>query len=377
MCSPDTLDLHEFDYAAAARAPQGAKTLTVRQLLDVWEARQVPGEHATQANRRWLMALITKHAGSWLVTDVHAGRVQALLQAVGQQHAVRTIQKVHQLLKRALAVAVEMDIITSNPAAATRSPALSLGLPEEAWTKGEVAAILTAAKRSRIYPFVLLALATGARIGELIGARLEDYDPDSGTLTIAGTAKRGGSRGKAKTAAGHRAILLPPAVQSEVATHLAELERKRAQAGPFWGQRQVTSEETRARQRQAARRQHQSGLIEGWHPAAPPSQPYEPLLPTDNGTPWLRGNVGRHWRRVLEEAGLPHRRLHSTRSAFITAALQDRNVSLADIQLTVGHTTPVMTLRYAQRNRGQQAAVAATAARHLGLAEALGSEAER
>lgn len=86
--------------------------------------------------------------------------------------------------------------------------------------------------------------------------------------------------------------------------------------------------------------------------------------------------MGRHWRRVLEEAGLPHRRLHSTRAAFITAALQDRNISLADIQLTVGHTTPTMTLRYAQRLRGQQSVVAATAARRLGLDQALDAQDE-
>jgi integrase len=365
-----------LDYAAIARAPQGAKSMTVRQLLDIWEGRQVPGEHATQANRSWLMALITKHAAGWLVTDIHAGQIQEFLQAVGRRHATRTVQKVHQMLKRSLDIAVEMSVLPHNPANATRPPTLNLQLPEEAWSQEEVRKIIAAARASRIYPFVLLALATGARIGELIGARMEDYDPATGDLTISGTAKRGGGRGKAKTAAGNRVILLPPAVQAEMAKHQIEVGRKRAQAGPFWGQRQVISEETRTRQREAARRQHQSGLPEGWHPAPPPPEPYAPLIPTDNGTPWLRGNVGRHWRLVLEKAGLPHRRLHSTRSAFITAALQDRNISLADIQLTVGHTSPLMTLRYSQRLRGQQSVVAATAARQLGLEEALGGEAE-
>lgn len=366
----------QFNYSdALIRVERGQNpTLTVDDLLRGWLDRQPADEDSTRVNRAWLVNLIGVELGRDPVSKLRPERLQAALARIGETHAVSTVQKVRRVLRAALEDAVQSGTLARNPAASLRVPILPTRLPDEAWSQAEVQAILTAAKASRIYPFVLLALATGARIGELVAARLEDYDPETGRLTLDGTAKRGGGRGKAKTAAGHRVITLAPAVQAEMLRHLEDVASRRTLAGPLWGQRQETSEATRQKQREAARRQAASGLPEGWLPPPPPAVPYNPLIPTDNGTPWLRGNVGRHWKRVLESAGLPHRRLHSTRAAFITAALQDPDVSVADIQFAVGHATPTMTLRYAQRERGRQAAVAAAAVRKLGLEDALSAK---
>ena len=362
----------QFNYRdALAQAEGKAHDLSMDDLLSRWLARQPQDEDSTRINRSWLVGLIRVELGNDRVSKLDPVRLQAALSKIGNRHAASTVQKVRRILKAALAEAVQLGVLLRNPAANLRVPTAPSRLPDEAWTPQEVQAILHAARSSRIYPFVLLALATGARIGELIGARLEDYNPDTGLLRLDGTAKRGGGRGKAKTTAGHRVVILAPAVQQEMVKHLSEVASRRALAGPLWGQRQEVSDATRQKQRAAARKQWNSGLSEGWIPPAPQSVAYEPLIPTDNGTPWLRGNVGKHWKKVLLEAGLPHRRLHSTRAAFITAALQDQSVSLPEIQFAVGHATPTMTLRYAQRLRGQQATVAQAAVRQLGLEDAL------
>lgn len=345
-----------------------ARDLTVSQLLDHYAASRPPSEHSTQANRAWEQALIARHIGTLRLRQVNVERVAHLLTALGAEgKAPSTVAKCRRLLHAAFRHAVAQGLLTHSPVPAVPPPLVRTRVREEAWTREEVARIVQAASNIRLYPLFLTLLATGARVGELIGTRLEDYDPRTGVLRIEGTAKRGGGRGRGKTEAAHRACQLPERVQQVLDTHLEGLDRARAAAGPFWGQRQVMSAEVRCKQRAASRQRAAHPLPEGWRPQPPPPAAYEPLFPTGNGTPWLPGNVGKAWRQVLQQAGLPHRRLHSTRSAFITAALQDRSVGLADIQAAVGHTSPVMTMRYAQSVRGAQARVAGVAARGLGL----------
>ncbi|WP_216329693.1 tyrosine-type recombinase/integrase [Deinococcus aestuarii] len=361
-----------INYQAAQRLPRQARDLTVRQLLAHWSARQPVGEHSTSVNRAWLITIIESKLGDRPVMKITATEVQNLLADLArEQRAPSTVAKCHRLLRTALRDAVAQGVLAANPADTLRTPAVPSRIQDEAWTQEEVARIVRAARGSRIHALVIVALSTGARLGELVGARLEDYDPQTGTLSIEGTAKRGGGRGKGKTAAAHRQCPLPVSAQRVMRVHLGQVAQARADAGPLWGQRQETTEETRRKQQEASRRRAARPLPAGWIPASPPAAPYEPLFPTANGTPWQPGNVRKHWAQVLEAAGLPFRRFHSIRSAFITAALQDGNLSLSDIQATVGHRSPQMTLRYAQRVRGRQQQVAAAAARGLGLDAAL------
>jgi integrase len=360
-----------FDYELAARSDTPG-TMQLRSLLHE-QLKQLPGgEDRTAVNRAWEVAHLERLLGDHAIGELTSTHIRECLRQLEQDsYAATTRVKLLRTLRRALRVAVRQGWLKDNPADHVMTPRLSTALPDEAWTEEQVARILKAAEHGRIHSLVLVALATGARMGELLAARMTDYDPATGILHIRGTAKRGGGRGRGKTQAAHRDVLLPGEVQDVLARHLVEVAGWRAQAGPLWGQRQPTREETRVKQRAAARAQAGARLPEGWTLAPPAATAYEPLFPTLNGTPWLPGNVRKHWAKVLTQAGIEYRRFHSTRAAFITAGLQDPTVSVTDIQLAVGHTSALMTYRYAQRVRGQQQRVSEAAARGLGLGKSL------
>lgn len=358
----------ELNYQWEQRRPVEARTLTVSTLLLGWLALQEAGEHSTAVNRAWHVGLINRHLGDHLVGELTVDHVQRLISALTRDgYARSTVSKVVWLLRVTLRDAVLRGLITSNPADAVRPPTVQTRLRTEAWTPEQVRAIVTAARKTRIGMLVEVALVTGARIGELIGARLEDYNPDTGVLTIDGTAKLGGGRGQGKTAAAHRECHLPEELQPRMRAHLLHIKEMRAAAGSRWGVRQIVSAKTRAAQSASSRARSPRPLPEGWLPQAPPATPYEPLFPTSTGTPWLPSNIRKAWIRILEAAHVPYRRIHSMRSAYITAALQSPDLSIPDIQASVGHTSAAMTLRYAQRVRGRHTVVATAAARNLGL----------
>lgn len=349
------------------RSDQG-RGLTVSGLLDHFIASRPATEFSTRQNRAWERELITRHVGNVPLARVDVATVTHLVAGLtAERKAPSTVAKCRRLLGSAFKYAMAHGFMDRNPVLASSPPAVPSRMREEAWTRQEVARIVTAADDTRLHALFLMLLTTGARVGELIGARIEDYDPRTGVLHIEGTAKAGGGRGKAKTAAAHRTCHVPKSVQRVMSSHLEEVARARLAAGALWGQRQETAEVTRRKQSAASRQRAAHPLPVGWRPRTPPATPYEPLFPTGNGTPWLASNVAKVWKEVLVSAGLPHRRLHSTRAAFITSALRNPSVHSGDVQTAVGHTSAAMTARYVQAVRGAQARVASAAVAGLGL----------
>lgn len=356
----------KFSYEVAARAPEASREVTVSEMLQHWLRNQRPGEYSSQLNRAWLVALIDSRLGQQKIVKLREQHLSAFLRELGTEKKPSTCAKVLHVLRAALREAVRDGLITSNPADNIKPPPLQYQI-KDAWTREEVRRIVRAARAGTMPALILVALSTGARIGELVGARREDYDPKTGILQIMGTAKRNGGRGKTKTHAAQRKLKLTPFVQQAMAAHLEQVaERKRA-AGPLWGQRREVSEEVREKQRQAARKRWDSSLPQGWIPRPPAAEAYEPLFPSGHGTPLGLRNVRREWAQVLKEAELEYREFHAIRASFITAALANRVIGLKDLQDVVGHTSPVMTLRYAQRSQERQAQVIQVANEVMGL----------
>ncbi|MDP2674252.1 MAG: site-specific integrase [Dehalococcoidia bacterium] len=137
--------------------------------------------------------------GALLLRDLRPAHIQAAygeaLAAGGRLDAKpvplspRTVLQHHRVLKEALSHAVEWQLITRNPADAVRPPhfrrrelrVLSLD---------ETLCLLEVAQGSPYYVLIYLALATGARLGELLALRWSDLDLDSGTMRITRTAVR-------------------------------------------------------------------------------------------------------------------------------------------------------------------------------------------
>jgi len=142
----------------------------------------------------------------------------------------RTRQKVHAVLHRALASAVRLQLLQSNPAALDEDAPKYRAPEREPLTLEQARALLDAAKGDPFEALYVLALTTGARQGELFALRWRDVDLAAGTLRIARTVQDVDTRGTlqggpTKTSASRRRIELSPLA-------IEALERHREKAPP-------------------------------------------------------------------------------------------------------------------------------------------------
>ena len=127
-----------------------------------------------------LSKLKPTHIAEWVTGLRTAGG------ANGKPLSPKTVRNVFGLLHGALEWALGLELVARNVChtAAAKPPRLSPS-PAKALADHEVAKLLTAANATRWGPFVTLALATGARRGELCALSWSDVDFENQTLTIA------------------------------------------------------------------------------------------------------------------------------------------------------------------------------------------------
>jgi integrase len=100
--------------------------------------------------------------------------------------SAKTVRNVYGLLHGALSWALDLELVGRNvcDTEAARPPKPSRS-PAKALDDGEVARLLITANATRWGPFITLALATGARRGELCALSWNDVDFEARTVTIA------------------------------------------------------------------------------------------------------------------------------------------------------------------------------------------------
>lgn len=387
------------DVQRLQKLPQDLREMTVSQLLNRHVAGLTKGEYSTALYRDWIKTVIVHRIGSLKVAELRPSRIREFLnelrpevegmdegeqtshtehsggndaeaqQNSKKQYAKSTCDKALLMLRAALREAVDDGLLVKNPAEKVKPIKVQLGPSPQAWSEKEIQNIVNASRNSDIFMVVLIGLATGARIGEIVGLRMTDYDPNMRELSLHGTVKRQGGRGKGKTGMSHRVVVLAEPIHLELAKHLDQVARLKDRAGPKWGQRKKFSEKTRLLQREAARKRWNSGLPPDWIPPAPPSRNYVPLFPTSRGTPMCTNNVRRAWEKILKACEMKHRNFHQTRSTFITNALCTPEVTIKDVQDVVGHASPTTTLRYLQSSPERQKKVMAGVLPMLGLTD--------
>jgi integrase len=227
----------------------------------------------------------------------------------GTGHAgARSIAEAMRLCSKALSYAVRLRAIPVNPWAE-----LERVKPREAHIrvpKGrrELTAVQHAAT-GRTGLLLRLALASGARRGELLALTWGRVDLDGGTIDIAATLyEENGefSLRPPKSRAGRRVVSLPPAI-------ITELRTARAAAA-------------------------EHALSSGARLAD------MPVMPGDNGGWWSPATASQSARRALHAAGLPTS-LHALRHTNASVLLSER-ISPEAVRRRLGHGAVGTTLRY-------------------------------
>ncbi|MFB7645336.1 tyrosine-type recombinase/integrase [Streptomyces sp. NPDC056084] len=213
-----------------------------------------------------------------------------------------TVTYVHSVLKSALEHAVREDELPRNVA---RNVKINAPRPRrfQPLTAAEARQLLHTAGGDRLHALYELALRTGLRKGELLGLHWEDLDLDSGTASIRRSLQRTRSAGltslPTKTRASERRIALPTECVRSLHRHRERQEEEREATGA------------------------------GWKDACL-------VFTTTAGSPLDPANVTRHFRGLLDRAGIRRIRFHDLRHSTATLLLE-QGIDLVVIKELLGH----------------------------------------
>ena len=202
-----------------------ASKVTLGEYLESWISnRDAAGELAcatVQNYRNYIRKWICPYLGAAAPKDVTPYAVESWHRAAQNAGcSPRSLQAAHKLLKQAMRDAVRHGLLSSNPCEAVKTPRaedVKRGylVPEEAL---RMVAVLDSMEENAFTMAVRLALATGARRGEVLGLCWEHIDFDSSSLRIVQSlgqndgARKAGIPGKSikgtKTKSGNRRVSL-------------------------------------------------------------------------------------------------------------------------------------------------------------------------
>jgi integrase len=211
---------------------------TLSDFLDRWERdwAEINVSPKTIERYRELLRLhVRPHLGAVRIQKLAAVNLAGLYTKLLRERGLsaRTVGHVHRVLHKALRIATEWTVITRNPADIAKPPKVE-PTDVETLSEQQVGQVLTKLRGEPIFRFILLALATGMRRGELLALRWRDVDLDAASLRVEQSLEqtKGGLRFKGpKTKHGKRAIALPASVVSELRGHRKEQQEHRLRLG--------------------------------------------------------------------------------------------------------------------------------------------------
>ena len=213
--------------------------LTVREWLTTWLAA-VKQEVAPRTHERYgeiVRNFLLPALGNLPLAKLAPANIQTLYTSLAEDGrrdgkpgglAPQTRRHIHRILSGALERAVEQQLVARNPASIFRRRLPKVERHEMATLNPQQsAALLDAVKHSHIYWPVLLALATGARRGEVLALRWRNVDFDAGAVRIVESLEqtRAGLRFKSPKTDRARVITLPAFAVDE----LRRLKREQAE----------------------------------------------------------------------------------------------------------------------------------------------------
>lgn len=216
-----------------------------------------------------------------------------------------SVRRVHGVARRALTVGVRWGWLATN-CAHVAMPPRTLRLPIQPPSPDEVGRLLAAARDRdpALATFLLLAVTTGARRGELCGLRWSDLDPVRAQLDIV------------------RSVII-------VDGHWALAPTKTRQSRRV-ALDEVILAELAAHRRRAEQRSRFAGL-------ALARDTFVFSHAEDGQSPWRPDSTSRAFRRLRDQVGLDHVRLHDLRH-YVATRLLASHIDLRTVSGRLGHS---------------------------------------
>jgi integrase len=177
------------------------------------------------------------------------------------------------------------------------------------WSRAQLNEFLAHVADDRFFAAYLLAARTGMRRGEILGLRLQDFDPESGRIQIRQTLISTDyklSFGNTKTGAGKRSITLDRETVAALQAHIGRQSEEMAEMGDDYSDKELIF-------------------------ANPDGSPKHPVL------------FSQEFDRHVRDAALPTIRFHDLRHTFATLALQ-AGINVKIVSAKLGHAHVAFTL---------------------------------
>lgn len=280
--------------------------------LETWLA-EVVRPHRSHATWQGYSVNVHRHItpliGNRPLAKLSPADVQAVVNAkLAEGLAPRTVQYVHATLRAALGVACRWGVVSRNVATLVEPVRLER-VPVVPFSLEEVEGLIKAVAGERLEAFYLVALAVGLRPSEALGLSWDDVDLDHGAVKVRRVLARQAGRyvfTQPKSRTSRRTIPLPDVCVEAIRAHRRRQLEERMAAGSLWDD---------------------WGLV----------------FTTPTGSPLSRTDVSRRFGRLLEGAGLPHRRLYDCRHTAASLLLA-QGVAPRVVMETLGHSSYALTM---------------------------------
>lgn len=164
-----------------------ADNLAMGRFIDEWITKQIEPEKSPSTTRsyRYLHRLyIDPVIGGIRLPNLTTHDVQRVLDACRKAgKSATTAQRAHATLRSSLTYARRMGYVSTNVARDVRAPSPKKAEPIFL-DPSQAKLLLGACEGSPIEGPLKLALATGMRLGEVLGLRWEDVSEDAGTISV-------------------------------------------------------------------------------------------------------------------------------------------------------------------------------------------------
>lgn len=241
----------------------------------------------------------------------------------------KTVKNIRGVLSSAYEYAIENSYIKDNPVLKSRMPSFAHSIKSDVpeYSAEQVRKLLLFAKEndSHIYIFLLLALYTGLRKGELLALTWDDVDYDKKLLRV--NKSRTGSR---------------KAITAQITTPKTESSNRKIP---------LNDTVLEALKAEKKRQDEYSAMLGNGYDKSSSF-----IIRTVLGKPYVNlCAINRVVNRLTEKAGLPHCTIHGFRHS-VASILDDNGVPIQDISVLLGHESVQTTERiYINRRKTAKA----------------------
>ncbi len=300
--------LHAWDRGTAVETTR----ITVAEYLHRWLDEYARPTVAPATVRRYeqLVARLIPFLGARPLQQLRPAQIQdAYARLADEGLAARTVLHHHRVLREALHHAVRWQLLAQNPADAVIPPR-PVAKEMRALRPTEVGMLLASAPDDQLKAIIYTAVATGLRLGELLGLKWADIDLEAATASIARTSRylsgEGITTGPPKTARGRRTIALSDETVRILREHRARQLGQRLALGPAFQD-------------------------DDW------------VFPDAEGGLQPPYRVSDAFRRLVARTELGHVRFHDLRHTAATLMMQ-AGVPTKVVSTRLGHATAALTL---------------------------------